>query len=164
MCRTAGLSPRYFYELFDSREALFGEVTAGIAVQVQDTVRQALAGAEVESQRRARAVLEALAGFFTADARLVRVGLMESLATESFRVHRRRLLGEFASLAARLMRPLQMGADLDRAGERRLELSAAVLVGGMVEALIAWDSDPEPLPSELFVDHLTDLFTAAAQL
>lgn len=164
VCRTAGLSPRYFYELFRSREDLFLAVTARVAEQVQETVRTALEGAPREPQEHARQVLAALAGYFTADSRVVRVALMESLATEQFRAHRRELLATFAALAARLMRPLR-GAPVSGARARRsLELSAAVLTGGVVESLIAWDSGDPRQASDLLVDHLTDLFTAAARL
>jgi len=162
ICRAAGLSPRYFYELVDSREALFLAVTARIAEQVAGVVRQALVDADPE--RRARAVLTALAGYFAGDERVVRVALVESMATEQFRAQRRELLAGFASSAARLMRPLRSGPAGGAGARRRLELSATVLTGGMVEALIAWTGEGRPLRTELFVDHLTDLYTAAAQL
>lgn len=164
VCRTAGLSPRYFYELVDSREALFLAVTARIAEQVAQVVRTALADAGRDPEGRARAVLAALAGFFAADERVVRVALVESMATEGFRAQRRELLADFASSAARLMRPLRSGPAGGAASRRRLELSATVLTGGMVEALIAWTGEGRPLRTELFVDHLTDLYAAAAQL
>ena len=164
VCRAAGLSPRYFYELVDSREALFLAVTARIAEHVAGVVRQALVDADADPESRARAVLTALAGYFSADERVVRVALVESMATEQFRAQRRELLAGFAASAARLMRPLRVGPAGGAAARRRLELSAAVLTGGMVEALMAWTGEGRPLQTELFVDHLTDLHTAAAQL
>ena len=164
LCRAAGLSPRYFYELVDSREALFLAVTARIAEQVAEVVQVALAGSDADPDSRARAVLTALAGYFAADERVVRVALVESMANEQFRAQRRELLAEFASSAARLMRPLRSGPAGGVAVRRRLELSAIVLTGGMVEALIAWTGEGRPLRTELFVDHLTDLHAAAAQL
>lgn len=160
VCRAAALSPRYFYELFSSREDLFLAVTGRIAEQVEQTVRSALSAPAADPRARAHAVLTALAGYFTSDARTVRVALVESLATEQLRVHRRELLESFHSLAARLMRALR--EDPSRAARRRLEQSAAVLTGGVVELLIAWEGDPAGTP--LLVDHLTDLYTAAAQL
>lgn len=164
VCRTAGLSPRYFYELFDSREALFVAVTRDIAVQVQETVRQALAAGDEHPQQRARTVLDAIARFFSDDPRLVRVALMESLATAELRAHRRALLDEFASLAARLMRGLRATPVRGVRAQRTMELSATLLTGGLVEALIARHSDPAGVSPELLVDHLTDLFVAAARL
>jgi AcrR family transcriptional regulator len=164
VCRAAGVSPRYFYELFDDREALFVAVTQDIAQQVQDVVSLALLGADEHPQQRARAVLGALAHLFSDDPRLVRVALMESLATEELRAHRRALLEEFAALAARFMRPLRAMPVRGVRAQRAMQLSATLLTGGMVEALIARQSDPGGDSTELLVDHLTDLFVAAARL
>lgn len=165
VCRTAGLSPRYFYELFDSREALFVDVMAGIAAEVSAVVDHALSGGAADPAQRLHAVLDALARYFTDDARVIRVALMESLATPRFREERRALLAGFAVSAARLMRGLRTTTPRSGSGAARaLQLSATLVTGGMVEALIAWDSETEPLSTELLVGHLAALWTAAAQL
>lgn len=160
VCRSAALSPRYFYELFGGREDLFLAVTGRIAEQVETTVRAVVAAPAPDAQARARAVLGALAEYFTADPRTVRVALMESLATEQFRDHRRRLLESFSALAARLMRSLWS----DASGGPALEVRAAVLTGGLVELLIAAASTDAPVPLADLLDELTALYAAAARL
>lgn len=161
VCREAALSPRYFYELFGSREDLFRAVTTRIGDEVRATVRVAVATPDVDPQQRARGVLAALAEYFTADPRTVRVALMESLATEEFRRDRRELIEGFGTLAARLMRSLRTGGRDDRS----LETSAVVLTGGLVELLIAAAEDPvTPGALDRLLDRLTALYTAAAQL
>ncbi|MGY2004535.1 TetR/AcrR family transcriptional regulator [Blastococcus sp. SYSU DS1024] len=161
VCRTAGLSPRYFYELFGSREDLFRAVTDRIDEEVRRTVRDALDREAGSARARARAVLRALADYFTADPRAVRVALMESLATEEFRVRRGELLGSMSALAARLMRALTPTEP----DERRLELSAVALTGALVELLIAGVGGTVPSRDvDELIDHLTDLYTAAARL
>lgn len=161
VCRTAGLSPRYFYASFESREALFLALFRQIAVDVEGAVRTALTTAD-DPQARATAVLTSLTGYFTSDPRRIRVALMESLATEEFRTERREMLGTFSDLGARLMRPLRDRPTLSRRCRLRLEASAAVLTGGLVEALIAWDD--ERGADQPSIDHLTGLYTAAARL
>jgi AcrR family transcriptional regulator len=160
VCRAAALSPRYFYELFDGREDLFLAVTGRIAEQVEGTVHAVVAAPAPDAQARARAVLGALAEYFTADPRTVRVALMESLATEQFREHRRRLLESFSGLAARLMRSLWSDAGTAPG----LEMRAAVLTGGLVEVLIAHASVPTGVPMDDLLDQLTALYAAAARL
>lgn len=160
VCRAAALSPRYFYELFGGREDLFHAVTARIAEQVEGTVRSAVAAPAPGPHARARAVLGALADYFIADPRTVRVALMESLATEEFREHRRRLLESFSGLAARLMRSLRA----DDGSDAGLEVSAAVLTGGLVELLIARASARRRGPVDALLDQLTGLYEAAARL
>lgn len=161
VCRSAGLSPRYFYELFGSREDLFRAVSTRIGEEVRATVRAAVAVQDLDPQERARGVLAALAEYFTADPRTVRVALMESLATEEFRRDRRELIEGFGSLAARLMRSLRTGG----ADDRSLETSAAVLTGGLVELLVSGVEEPfTPAALGRLLDRLTALYTAAAQL
>ncbi|SOE02447.1 TetR/AcrR family transcriptional regulator [Blastococcus haudaquaticus] len=161
VCREAALSPRYFYELFGSREDLFRAVTTRIGDEVRATVRAAVAAPDLDPQERARGVLAALAEYFTADPRTVRVVLMESLATEEFRRERRELLEGFGSLTARLMRSLRT----DGRDDRSLETSAAVLTGGLVELLIAGAEERmTPASLDRLLDRLTALYTAAARL
>lgn len=179
VCRSAGLSPRFFYEQFGAREDLFIAVTSRIAEQVEQTVRDAVAAPGPDPRQRARAVLVALAGHFAADPRRVRVALMESLATPRFRLHRRELLESFIDLAARLMRPLRDDAADPRANPA-LRASAAVLTGGLVELLIARatvsgqdrstsdaataGAPADPADVAALVDHLSAMFTAVARL
>jgi AcrR family transcriptional regulator len=161
VCRAAALSPRYFYELFGSREDLFRAVTGRIGEEVRATVRSAVAAPAADPQARARGVLQALAEYFVADPRTVRVALMESMATEQFRRDRRELLESFSGLAARLMRSLRRTPG--DAGD--LEVSAGVLTGGLVELLISrWSGPADPGPVDRLLDQLTLLYTAAAQL
>jgi AcrR family transcriptional regulator len=159
VCRAAALSPRYFYELFGGREDLFLAVTERIAEQAEGIVRSAVVAEAADPQARARAVLGALAEYFTADPRTVRVALMESLATGQFRSHRRRLLASFSALAARLMRSLWAEASAAPA----LEIRATVLTGGLVELLVAAASTGAPVPLDDLLDELTALYAAAAR-
>lgn len=147
--RAAGLSPRYFYEAFDSREALFGAVVQRIADEV---IALAIAAVEAEPgdpRDRARAVLAAIADYARDDPRKVRVALLESSATAEFRTQRAALLSRFAELAARLMRALNPGADPEL-----LAADARFLSGGLAELLAGGETmDPA---------RLERLFSAAA--
>ncbi|MFI5959237.1 TetR/AcrR family transcriptional regulator [Cryptosporangium sp. NPDC051539] len=171
VCRAAKLSPRFFYDEFPRREVLFLSATDRIAAEVERVVRESLVAAPGD----ARHVLAALADYFINDPRTVRVLLMESLATPEFREQRRVLLASFVELAARLMRPLRVGSGGDA---RRDLLSAGVLVGGVVEVLIAGATANESKShasdlgslvvrrsgADELVEHLTELFTAVARM
>lgn len=179
ICRTAGLSPRYLYEHVADREELFLAVVDRIGDDVEHVIREAAATPDASPVERARLVLEAVADFFAADPRTVRVALVESLATPRFRVRRRDLLARFSDLATRLMRALRDDAGdaqvaastssshpenavTDR--EATAALTGALLTGGLVELLIAWATDGAPVPPDELVDHVAALATAAARL
>lgn len=175
ICRTAGLSPRYFYEHVDDRETLFLAVVEHIADEVEQVVREAAGTPGADPVERARLVLEALAAYFAADPRAVRVALIESLATPVFRDRRRELLARFAELATRLMGALRARDD---APGRALPSAAGfppgahhagmLLTGGLVELLIAWATEDVATSSgtspDEAVDHLVVLATAVARL
>jgi AcrR family transcriptional regulator len=162
VCRDAQISARSFYEHFASREALFIAVGESIAADVEAVVRAAVAGAGRTPDERAHDVLEALARFFADDPRTVRVALLESLATPALRAHRARLLRSFSEPAAQLM--LALHPDPATADRDALGLSAFVLAGGIVEALMAAAEDQPPATTDVLVDHLARLYTAAARL
>src|SRR5947209_14145753 len=98
VCRVAQLSQRYFYEQFADREELFLAVSDRIAGDVAAVVRGTLDEAAATPLERANDLLAALATYFSADPRTVRVALVESSATPRLREHRVRLLASFAAL------------------------------------------------------------------
>jgi AcrR family transcriptional regulator len=161
LCRTAKLSQRYFYDHFADREALFLAVVDGVAERVEALVRVASTAEGQTPAQRTEGVLTALAEYFTADPRIVRVALVESFATESLRARRSALIASFSALAAGLMATLEEGAGAD---PRSLELSALILSGGIAEALVASASGRAPADAPELVAHLTRLYTAAARL
>lgn len=161
ICRTAGLSPRYFYEHAHDREALFLAVVDRIADEVERVVRAAAATEGADAVQRARLVLEAVAAYFAADPQAVRVALIESLATPAFRARRRHLLARFAELATRLMGALR---DRDDGSGPVPAVAGALLTGGLVELLIAWATDEAGTTPVEAADHVVALAAAAARL
>ena len=147
ICREARLSQRYFYELFDGREALFLAVVDRIEAEVSAVVLGAITGDGAGA--RARSVLAALATYAAEDPRRVRLAMVEAHGTPELRAARDRLLTAFSSLAARLMRALNPHADPDR-----LAATAQLLSGGLAERL----AHGEPLD----IEHLADVYAAAA--
>jgi AcrR family transcriptional regulator len=183
ICRTAGVSPRYFYEHVEDREALFLAVVERIADEVEQVVRGAAATDGADPVQRARLVLEGVAAYFAADPRAIRVALIESLATRDFRARRRQLLARFAELGTRLMGALRERDDTDGSlpaaagfspGSPHAGFSPGsphagmLLTGGLVELLIAWATEEAGSPSGTSpgeaVDDLVVLATAVARL
>lgn len=158
VCRGAGLSQRYFYEAFESREALFESLLDDIGGEVAHLVRRAFADAEAPPDVRVRTVLAALMDFFLDDPRKARVTLVESFATERFRERRRRALSFFAELAREQLAELP-----GHAGSQSLELTSTVMTGGMAEVLVAAVTADDDVPDRhALVEHLTGMWLCAA--
>lgn len=162
VCRAAGLSQRYFYDHFASKQELFLAVCAGITDDTEALVRAAARAPGREPLERVADVLGALADYFAADPRRVRVALVESMATPELRVFRAGLLATAADRAAGLMRSLH--PDPQHADVRGIALSARVLTGGIAELLVGATSTGTPPARDELVSHLTRLYTAAATL
>lgn len=162
VCRAAGLSQRYFYDHFTSKQALFLAVCAQIAADTETLVAAAARAPGRASLERVRDVLGALADYFAADPRRVRVALVESMATPELRVFRAGLLATASERAAGLMRSLH--PEPDRADTRAIALSAQVLTGGIAELLVGATSTGTTPPRDELLSHLTRLYTAAATL
>lgn len=162
VCRAAGLSQRYFYDHFASKQELFGAICEQVAAETATLVRVAATSPGREPLERVGDVLGALADYFSEDPRRVRVSLVESMATPELRASRAALLGASADIAARLMRSIH--PDPERADTRGIALSARVLSGGIAELLVGASATGADLPRDELVAHLTRLYTAAATL
>ncbi len=162
VCRSAGLSQRYFYEHFTSKQDLFLAICQGIAADIERLVREAATGTGREPLERVGDVLGALADYFGGDPRRVTVALVESMATPELRASRSVLLTASADIAARLMRSIH--PDPAHADVRGIAVSAQVLSGGIAELLVSAAATQTELPRDELVAHLTRLYTAAATL
>ena len=159
ICAEAGLTERYFYESFPSRDALLLEVLEGVADEVRSAALTALEDADVEPEPRARAAIAAFVEILTSDPRKGHVAMVASAAVEPFRTRRRELLHRFARMVAEESKALY--------GERAWasphdEVTALLFVGGLAELVTAWLSGDIEVPPETIVDAATYQFTATA--
>lgn len=90
VCRLAGLSPRYFYESFSGTDEL--------TLAVYDRCNAELVAVATEAARAAEspvaAAIDAVAGYFEADARRVRILLREPQSSSLLAGHRSGVLPE----------------------------------------------------------------------
>jgi AcrR family transcriptional regulator len=158
ICEQAKLNPRYFYESFSGLDELL--------VAVFDRIREeAIAAVLVAVERRpedpratARATIGAFVELMTADPRKGRVALVEAMGSEALMRRRLDTLQEAAEIVVAYGRGLERGDEVD---EQTIQLTAQVLVGGLVEALIAWFEGRLEVSRERLVEHCAALFVAA---
>jgi AcrR family transcriptional regulator len=79
VCKQAQLTSRYFYESFDSMEALFRSVYASISRQLMQSTILALAQCPPDPEKLAEAAIRAFLEFIQEDPRRARVGLIDAL-------------------------------------------------------------------------------------
>ena len=141
VCERAGLTERYFYESFKTREDLLFAVYEQIVEEVARTSLEAVADADPTPLARARAGLGAFFAVLTGDPRKGRVLSLEVVGvSERLERRRRQTMHDFAAFIGAVAQELA-GPDQSPALDRAL--TAMALVGGTNELLIEWLLDPQ---------------------
>lgn len=157
VCQAARLNPRYFYESFDDLDGLIVAVYDRLVEQLGAEVIAAMAAAGDDSGAQVRAALDTILGFVEDDPRRGRVLYVEALGSES--LNRRRI--ETAHALVGVVE--QGGAERHGApppGEPIGRITAAILVGGAGELVVAWLDGRIDATRAQLVDDATELFIA----
>jgi AcrR family transcriptional regulator len=152
VCHSARLNARYFYESFDDLDALVVAVFDRLVGELRAEIEAAVATAGPEPRDQVRATVETTTRWVDEDRRRARVLYVEALGNEA--LNRRRLETGFAIagfVEARGRAPK---------GEHVGQVTAAILVGGFSELLVAWLDGRIPVSRRQLVDDATELFVA----
>jgi AcrR family transcriptional regulator len=134
-CAEAGLTPRYFYESFESIDELAAAVFEAVVEGAAEAVAEALSEAEPDTASRSRATVEAFVSFAIDDPRRARILFVEGAASDLLREQRAAALRAFAELAAAQGRELYGEVP---GSERLVETASFLIAGGMAELLLAF--------------------------
>lgn len=140
ICASAGLTERYFYESFQSMEALFQAVYLQVSGQVRSNILAVVASVEPEDLNRfSRSALRAFFQSIQAHPAFVPVLFQEALSV-SAQMTRLALstLNEFIELLIRIGQPSFM-----RQTALRIDpgLVSSGLVGGIMHMAVRWSDD-----------------------
>lgn len=132
VCRGAGLTTRYFYEQFPSRDALMAAIVEAEARAVIELIVEAALSTEGDPQQRGEAAVGALLDALEADPRRVRMTREQDEAVLRLR----------ASVAALMTEALVANAAVVWAGAaehpERVPLASSLTVGGVLQMIVDW--------------------------
>lgn len=155
ICSAAGLNKRYFYESFETLDALADAVVDQVAAEVERaavTAQEAVPDASVEVQ--SRAAVDAVVDVLGSDRRRARVLLAGSAGAPSAHLRRteamRRLTATFVE-HARLRHEA-------RGHEPFPPTAVAFLVGGTAQAVLSWAEGDLEVDREQLVTDVTALW------
>lgn len=160
VCESARLNPRYFYESFADLDDLVLAVFERVAGETTQRILEAFDAAPEDARAKAHATLAACVNFLTDDPRRARVMFMEALGNEA--LARRRLdaihaMGQL--LAAYARRFYGEEEDTDPISE----VTAALLVGGAAELIIAWLDGRLDIDRDRLIDDLAELWVITGE-
>ncbi|MGK8488182.1 TetR/AcrR family transcriptional regulator [Nocardia asiatica] len=153
--RQANLSPRYFYESFDSRETLITAVYDRVEAALRDRLT---AIAPADAQAGVRSALEICAGFFEEDPRRARVLLREPLADD----HLRRHISLRTPTVIRAMAPVlgPAAAGLFASSDETLAAIGTALAGALTAIYLDWVDGRLPIDRDTLVDTAVGIVVA----
>ncbi|WP_133159047.1 TetR/AcrR family transcriptional regulator [Arthrobacter glacialis] len=156
LCKSAGLSERYFYESFESREHLLGTVFNHLDALLTEQIAGALQAPGMDLLASARAGMEAVVNFMLNDPRHARIMLVEVVGVSpELEAKRHQSMSDFADESLQLLLLLsgidpvhgqeQLTAKLGVVEAARIfegaRLTAVSMVGGvnnmMLDALLS---------------------------
>ncbi|MFI5777290.1 TetR/AcrR family transcriptional regulator [Nocardia sp. NPDC051570] len=156
LCTRAGLNERYYYEQFDSRDAVLIALFDGVAEELAVAIIDALRTAPPESHGFAQAAVRAGIEVLTDDPRKAKVALIVSAATPELRTRTLTTIRSFANLVA------AQGIDFYAFGGEQTDpaitFRATYLVGGLIQVLTSWLHGDLPMTREELIAHTTDVF------
>ncbi|MFF0491194.1 TetR/AcrR family transcriptional regulator [Nocardia sp. NPDC004068] len=156
LCARAGLNERYYYEQFDSRDAVLIALLDGMAEELAAAIVDALRTAPTDTRGMSEAAVRAGIEVLTDDPRKARVALILSAATPELRSRTLATIRAFANLVA------AQGVDFLAIGSDRpdpaIAFRATYLVGGLVQVLAGWLHGDLPLTRDELIAHTTDVF------
>ncbi|MET1062910.1 MAG: TetR/AcrR family transcriptional regulator [Aeromicrobium sp.] len=160
ICARAGLTERYFYESFASRDEAVLAALDAVAVEIASVAVQAVADTGGDPADRVRAALGAVVSLVASQPDKGRVAVVESSATPELRARRHALLGSFAELVAHEAAALFGDAAWP---EDRARVHGLVYAAGVAELVAAWVVGDVELEQDELVAAATDLFVAVAR-
>ena len=157
VCQAARLNARYFYESFSDLDALVVAVYDRLVAQLGESVVAAVDAAGSSARSQTRAAIETIVGFVDDDRRRARVLYVEALGNEALN---RRRVSTGRAVVAFVERDAAARRGAPAPGEKIGRITAAVLVGGLSELLVAWLDGGIDVSRHQLVDDATELFLA----
>ena len=152
----AGLSKRYFYEEFASLDALVDALMDDVVARLSATV---FTPKDDDADDRPRARIAAYVHALTADPRLARLVLVETLGGGALASRRADLVHQAVDL---LLQDFFASGRVGRSGALARRLAAYALSGATSELLVAWIEGDIDATADQVIDFLASLFADMA--
>lgn len=132
ICRTAGLTERYFYESYRNRDELYLALLDRLADQVRDAMVGGLSTEPDDPRARIEAGARALVDVLFGDPRIGRAALSEGLDNPALQAKRREIIHSLGTIVEE-QRAAMFGPSADPA---RTAMTVAAIAGSTAEIFI----------------------------
>lgn len=164
VCAHARLTPRFFYESFPDLDALvvavYDDVSEQTTRRVLAAVAAAIERAPEDRGAQAHAAIATLVHDLTEDPRRARVVFVEALGNEALA---RRRLASMRGLAQLIALHGRASFSSTPDDDGLVEVTSALLAGGIAELLIVWLDGGLAVTREELVDDCAELLVAVGE-
>ncbi len=158
VCARAGLTERYYYESFRTRDELLAAAAAPGMQEIGRRVVAAIDATPPDLFARSRACAEAIVSVLAEDPRKARI-FREAVANDALRAQHAAAINAYAALVGGQIRNLQ---GLGDEHQGRIDTVALILVGGTTQALGSWLDGSLELGRDELLDEVARMVVAAA--
>ena len=159
VCSAAGLTSRYFYEQFETRDALLYAISDDVRDQLLTALVNAGVGDPGTLTDKLRSALTAFLNIIAADPHIHRIATGDVSSVAGLTEHRTHILEMITGLIVQLAPDVLTTAVPDPAQLRR---GAQFMVGGVNQIIEAWLENPAETPEKLAAE-CADLCVAVVQ-
>ncbi|KZS83232.1 hypothetical protein B4U45_01795 [Mycobacterium persicum] len=156
--RQAGLSKRYFYESFRTRDELFVTLAQGLLAEISSGVLDSMTDSATELIDRARMGIGRVITVLTDDPRKARL-FTELIGSELLKDT---VGGAEHELAELLTQLLLAGTGSDQSQYHRLRLATLVIVAGTAKAVTSWLDGKLTVSRNDLIEEVAQMSVAAA--
>lgn len=146
VCTAAGLTPRYFYEQFPNRDALFFAVSDDVRDQLLDTMVTAGVTEPGTLSHKIRSALSAFLNLIAADPHIHRIATSDLSAIPGLNEHRAGIFDLITDAIVEHAPAILDGPPIPRKDLRR---GALFMVGGVNKIIETWLAEPVETTTEL---------------
>ncbi|MDF1820190.1 MAG: hypothetical protein P1U64_01365 [Alcanivoracaceae bacterium] len=161
LCRDVGLNKRYFYESFDSLDALEEAVVNDLTMALMQVGLASAAEAQQQSlgtDALARQVIGECLGWLADEPRRARVLFAKASDNPRARAQRNRVISQLASTLAEFgmayHQPRQPAVAVTDQHGHLAGLGASMLIGGTIESVLRWLDGEIPMSLTAFSDYV----------
>lgn len=157
--RRAGLTKRYFYESFRTRDDAFAALAERLIADITNSILDAMSDEASELPARTRDGFGRVIALLTDDPRNARL-FTELIGSELLKDT---IGGAEHKIAQLLTELLLAGRDVEPRQRDRLQLAALVIVAGTSQAVTSWLDGKLTVSRDDLVDELAQMSVAAAR-
>lgn len=167
-CRQAGLTERYFYESFETRDDLVVAVLDAVVLGARDTLLGALTDGPEDPKLLVRHVIKAFTSYVAKDRRRGRIMFVEAQSAPELQARGKELIELFTAPLGPVLAVLAAPGEDGEHGRRHdgitVQFNSIAIFGALAFLYQDWLTGTARISQRRVVEHVSQIIEAFAQV